>query len=51
MAAVITQNQAKKLSENDLLRMLEELESLSDEEAQRVLADANRPLGTGDRHE
>lgn len=38
MAAIITQNQAKKLSEEDLTRILAELESLSDEEAKEFAA-------------
>lgn len=37
MAEVITQNQAKKLDQEDLRRILAELESLSDDEAQRLL--------------
>jgi acyl carrier protein len=39
MAAVITQNQAKKLGDADLHRILSELDSLSDEDAQQLLAD------------
>ena len=39
MAVVITQNQAQKAEPQDLDRMLAELEQLSDEEAQRRLAD------------
>jgi acyl carrier protein len=38
MASVIAENQAKKLAEKDLNRILSELESLSDEEAQRLVA-------------
>ena len=37
MAAVITQNQAKKLSEEELTRILTELESLSNEEAESLV--------------
>ena len=39
MAVVITQNQAKKAEKEDVSRMLAELEALSDEEAQQLLAD------------
>ena len=38
MAVVITQNQAKKVGQEELARMLSELEGLSDEEAQRLLS-------------
>jgi acyl carrier protein len=38
MAAVITQYQAKKLGEQDLNRILAELESLSEDEATKLLA-------------
>ena len=38
MAVVITQNQAKKVGQEDPARMLTEVEALSDEEAQRLLA-------------
>ena len=38
MAEVITRSQAKKLDEADLNRILAELESLSDEQAQQVVA-------------
>ena len=38
MAAVITQHQAKKLGEQDLNRILAELESLSEDEATKLLA-------------
>ena len=38
MAAIITQNEAKKLDEQDLARLLAELESLSDEEAKEFAA-------------
>jgi amino acid adenylation domain-containing protein len=39
MAAVITEHQAKKLGKGELDRILAELESLSDEEARRLLAE------------
>jgi amino acid adenylation domain-containing protein len=42
MAAVITEHRAKELGRGDLDRMLVELESISDEEAQRLLA--NQPV-------
>jgi amino acid adenylation domain-containing protein len=38
MAAVITEHQAKKLGRGDLERILADLESISDEEAQRLLS-------------
>ncbi len=38
MAAVIKEHQAKKLEQNDLDRILTELEALSEEDAQRVLS-------------
>jgi acyl carrier protein len=43
MAVVITQNQAKKSGPEDLARMLTELESLSEEEAQQHLANERTP--------
>jgi len=43
MAVVITKNQANKAGHEDLTRMLSELENMSDEEAQRLLAQ-ERPL-------
>jgi len=39
MAEIIVQNQAKKVGLKDLGRMLNELEALSDKQAQRILAD------------
>jgi hypothetical protein len=42
MAVVITQNQANRASPEDLARLLSEVETLSEEEAQRLLA-AERP--------
>ena len=39
MAGVITEHQAKKLGKEELDRILTELESLSDEESQRLVAD------------
>jgi amino acid adenylation domain-containing protein len=51
MASVITQNQGNTASQEDLARLLSEVEALSDEEAQRLLADESSPLIPGDRHE
>ena len=51
MAAVIAEHQGKKLGEKDFARMIDELESLSDQEAQRLLADANGTTRNADRHE
>lgn len=42
MAAVITQNQAKKAGQEELARVLAEVESLSDEEARQRLADESK---------
>jgi hypothetical protein len=42
MAVVITQNRAKKASQEDLARLLNEVEALSEEEAQSLLV-AERP--------
>jgi acyl carrier protein len=42
MAGVIEGNQAKRASQEDLERMLRELEALTDEEAQRLLAAVSR---------
>jgi hypothetical protein len=39
MAAVIMEHQGKKLGEKDLDRILTELESLSDQEARRLLTE------------
>jgi hypothetical protein len=39
MATVITKSNGRKLGEKDLDRLVTELESLSDEEARRLLAD------------
>jgi acyl carrier protein len=38
MAIVVAQNQAKKLGEEELARLLSELESITEDEAQRLLA-------------
>jgi hypothetical protein len=38
MAAVITEHQAEKLGTGDLDRIMAELESLSDEQAQRIVS-------------
>jgi acyl carrier protein len=39
MAGIITQNQVKKLGEQDLAHLLTDLESLSEEEARRLLSE------------
>jgi len=51
MAAVIMEHQGKRLGEKDLDRMLGELESLSDEEAKRLLAEETATMTEGKRHE
>jgi len=48
MAAVITASQAKKLGEKDLDRILVELESLSEEDARRLLSAQSMPASTED---
>ena len=45
MAVVITQSQAEKIVPEEMVQMLAELESLSDEEAKRLLGDESRALG------
>jgi amino acid adenylation domain-containing protein len=42
MAVVITKNMAKKAGDEELARMLTELESISDEEAQRLLSNQSK---------
>ena len=44
MAAVITQNQAKRASNAELTQMLREVEAMTDEEAQRRLDEINSPI-------
>ena len=51
MATVIMEHQGKRLGEEELERMLGELESLSDEEAQRILAEETTSTSGGARHE
>jgi acyl carrier protein len=51
MAAVIMEHQGKQLGQEDLKRILDELESLSDEEAQRLLAEETTSRSNGERHE
>jgi surfactin family lipopeptide synthetase C len=51
MAAVITTHQGKQLTDGELARVLGELESLSDEEAQRLLAKETTSSDSGPRHE
>ena len=51
MAVVIMQNQAKKAGEEDLDRMLAELEALSDDEARRLIAEESGKLSRGERRD
>jgi amino acid adenylation domain-containing protein len=44
MAAIITQNQAKRASEAELVRMLREVESMTEEEAQRRVDEINSTI-------
>ena len=48
MAAVITEHQGKKVGEKELDRILTELESLTDEEASRLLADKSATVQRSD---
>jgi hypothetical protein len=43
MAAVITRNQTNRAGQEDLARMLRELEALSDEDARRLLESEKNP--------
>jgi acyl carrier protein len=51
MAAVITEHQGKQLGGIELEQLLSELESMSDEEAQRMLVEESARTPTGDGHE
>ena len=51
MAAVITESQGKQLGKEELERMLGDLESLSDEEAKRLLAEETTSTSDRERHE
>jgi acyl carrier protein len=51
MAAIITQNQAKGAGDAELAQMLREVETMTEEEAQRQLAKENSQSGTRDRHD
>jgi non-ribosomal peptide synthetase component F len=51
MAALIVENQAKKLDEKDLNRMLAELESLSEDAARQLLADQDSPSALTAKHD
>jgi amino acid adenylation domain-containing protein len=51
MTAVIAESRAKKLGKTDLRRILTELESLSDEDAKKLLADQGASTGIRDNHE
>jgi acyl carrier protein len=51
MAAVIEAHQGGKVGEADLERMLAELESLSDDEARRLIAEESRKPGRGDQRD
>jgi amino acid adenylation domain-containing protein len=51
MAAIITENQAKRASDSELAQMLREVETMSEEEAQKLLAGESARGSTGDGHE
>jgi len=51
MAAVIEAHQGKKVGEADLERMLAELESVSDEEARRLIAEESGKPSRGDQRD
>jgi len=48
---VIEAHQGKKVGEADLERMLAELESLSDDEARRLVAEESGKLSRGERRD
>ena len=50
MAAVITENQATRISDKELSEVLSQLESLSDEDAKKVLAGDSDLIGIGYKH-
>jgi amino acid adenylation domain-containing protein len=51
MAAIIAQNQAKRASNEELAQMLREVEAMTEQEAQKLLAVENARSTTGDGHE
>jgi acyl carrier protein len=51
MAVVITEGQGKRLGAEELERMLGELESISDDEAQRLLTQETTSINKGNGHE
>jgi hypothetical protein len=51
MSAVITKHQANKLEGRDLERILGELESLSEDDARRLLSDYRNTASTEDGDE
>jgi hypothetical protein len=51
MAKVVTEHQGKKLHGAELERMLCELESMSDDEAKRLVAEERSPIVTGGQSE
>ena len=44
MAAIITQNQAKRVSQAELPQMLREVEAMTEQEVQRRLDEINSPI-------
>ena len=51
MAVIITENQAKRVSDEELAQMLREVEAMTEEEAQKQLAGGSALSSTGDEHE
>ncbi len=51
MAVIITQNQAKRASDEDVAQMLREVEAMTEEEAQKILAGESGRRLEGDGHE
>lgn len=51
MAAVIMEHQGKRLGAEELERLLGEIEALSDEQAQHLLAEETTTTTEGERHE
>jgi hypothetical protein len=51
MAVIITENQAKRVSEAELAQMLREVEAMTEGEAQKQLAREIALISTRDEHE
>ena len=51
MAAIITENQAKRATDTELAQMLREVEAMTEEEAQKQLAERNPRSPSEKQHE